>query len=209
MVKGRGDQLEGGVQPGSGWRAFPGPVDWHLSSEGAPRMRSSLEVVATKAVRLPGSRVAGRAPPSRAGAGGRRAGPVGCLCGAPPAAGLPLLWPGGLPPTQARDAGAGTGLRGRSWRCCCVSVSCVFGKCGARPLLWHFRHQLREPVGRSRASCFAKPRCFTAYCFYAWLFFFFFLNRETTAMRLQVWRIWAQRRRRNALRNGAKVLRVL
>lgn len=120
--------------------------------------------------KLPGSRVAGRAPPSRAGAGGRRAGPVGCLCGAPPAAGLRLLWPGGLPPTQARDAGAGTGLQGRSGRCCCVSVSCVFGKCCARPLPWHFRHQLGEPVGRSRASCFAKPRCFTAYCFYACCF---------------------------------------
>lgn len=93
---------------------FPGPVDWRLSSEGAPRVRSSQEVVATWAVRLPRSRVAGRAPPSRAGTGGRRAGPVGCLCGAPPAADLPLLWPGGLPPTQARDAGAGTGLGDRA-----------------------------------------------------------------------------------------------
>lgn len=106
---------------------FPGPVDWHLSSEGAPRTRSSQEAVATRAVQLPGSRVAGRAPPSRVGAGGRCAGPVGCLCGAPPAAGPPLLWPGGLPPTQARDAGAGTGLQGLSGRCRCVSVFCAFG----------------------------------------------------------------------------------
>uniref|UniRef100_A0A8I5YBY9 Protein-L-isoaspartate O-methyltransferase domain-containing protein 1 n=2 Tax=Rattus norvegicus TaxID=10116 RepID=A0A8I5YBY9_RAT len=113
-----------------GWEVFPGPVDWRLSSEGASRVRSSQEVVATRAVQLPWSRVAGRAPPSRAGAGGRCARPVGCLCGAPPAAGLPLLWPGGLPPTQARDAGAGTGLWGQSGRCCCVSVFCVFGPFG-------------------------------------------------------------------------------
>lgn len=57
LAKRRGDQREGGVQPGSGWRAFPGPVDWHLSSEGAPRMRCSLEAVATKAVQA--ARVAG------------------------------------------------------------------------------------------------------------------------------------------------------
>lgn len=126
-------------------------------------MRNSLEVVATKAVQLPGSRVAGRAPPSRAGAGGRRARPVGCLCGAPPAAGLRLLWPGGLPPTQARDAGAGTGLRGQSGRCCCVSVSWVFGKCGARPLLWHFRHRLGEPVGEKQGELFCKAKVFFFY----------------------------------------------
>jgi hypothetical protein len=184
---------------------FPGPVDWHLSSEGAPRTRSSQEAVATRAVQLPGSRVAGRAPPSRVGAGGRCAGPVGCLCGAPPAAGPPLLWPGGLPPTQARDAGAGTGLQGLSGRCRCVSVFCAFGKCGPRPLLWHFRHQPGERMERDRASCFAEPRCFTAYCFYACSF-------KIVKPQLCVYKseeFGYRRRRRNALRNGAKVLRAL
>lgn len=139
---------------------FPGPVDWRLSSEGASRVRSSQEVVATRAVQLPWSRVAGRAPPSRAGAGGRCARPVGCLCGAPPAAGLPLLWPGGLPPTQARDAGAGTGLWGQSGRCCCVSVFCVFGKCGARLLLWHFKTPAGRTDGEKLGELFCRAKVF-------------------------------------------------
>lgn len=50
----------------------------------------------------------GRAPPSARALADAVPGPAGSVCGAPPAAGLPLLWPGGFPPTQVVTPGLGS-----------------------------------------------------------------------------------------------------
>lgn len=129
--------------------AFPGPVDWQRSSEGAPRTRSSQEAVAAKAVQLPRSRVAvgPRLPaPARADAvPGQSA--VSAALRPPPVCGC-----FGLEGSRLRrlvTRGLGRGFGDGAGAACGVSVFCVFGKCSPGPLLWHFRHQSGERMGEA------------------------------------------------------------
>lgn len=115
----------------------------------------------------PGPPVAGSGPALREGTGGCRARPCR-LCLRRSARRRPaaaLAWR--VPAYAGRDAW--TGLRGRSGRCCCLSVSCVHGKCPARLLLWHFRSRRGENREKQGELSCREARCFSAYFVYACL----------------------------------------
>lgn len=137
----------------------------------------------------------GRAPPSARALADAVPGPAGSVCGAPPAAGLPLLWPGGFPPTQVvtpvlgSAAGAGAAA---VWASPASTVSalrvCCFG----------ILDPGGEKNGRSRASCLAERQG----VFQLISFMLVFWKSWNHSVPLQFWRIWARRRRRNPLSNG-------